>query len=310
MDISVSQLNHRLALQLPAELPLGLVFVSGTAVQISREKVKPDNGHSTTLASFDLVQNGHRLRCRLSEREAARVTIAEGDRLRVGGHLVFDPHRAEYYLFARDAEVIDDRAETAEGLKLDPRSLVQDEALTTALAGIKRRAAATKQAPVGLPDWVQKIAPPEVQTLESEAGETAVPMPASATYASSRDQLLLDGALVEFLSEMMESEEEIELTPEMLSPYTSVPQPAGKADAVLPGTAAAPDDLPGEDEAAPAPVQPYALVTETVSTVPPAVGRPPAPIYHQTDWLVVVLITTSVIFTLALIVTIIILAVQ
>ena len=29
MDISVSQLNNRLALQLPPELPLGLVFVTG-----------------------------------------------------------------------------------------------------------------------------------------------------------------------------------------------------------------------------------------------------------------------------------------
>ncbi|NJN43605.1 MAG: hypothetical protein HC806_01945 [Anaerolineae bacterium] len=127
MDISVSQLNHRLALQLPAELPLGLVFVAGVVRHFERED-ELGNGRSL-LSTFELEQNGHRLRCKLVQREAERVQLHENMEVRLGGHLTFDPRCAAYYLLARDAEVTSPRInKEVDPLAVDLGELVEDQA--------------------------------------------------------------------------------------------------------------------------------------------------------------------------------------
>ena len=89
MDISVSRLNGRLASKLPPELPLGLVFVIGKVVQ------KDADG-------FVLSEEAHQLNCQLAEEMEVQV----GNEVRASGHLMFDPEKLQYYLLARDVEVV------------------------------------------------------------------------------------------------------------------------------------------------------------------------------------------------------------
>ena len=100
MDIPVSRLNLRMALQLPAELPLGLVFVVGTV-----DGFKPDDD-SNIFRYFFLAESTYRVRCLLSDRAAIETKFKNGDKIRAGGHLAFDPLKADYYLLARDIEVL------------------------------------------------------------------------------------------------------------------------------------------------------------------------------------------------------------
>ena len=101
MDISVSHLNNRLALQLPAQLPLGLVFVLGNI-----EKLVSGDNDGYPYPQFDLVEKEHRVRCLFSERVVLDVDLQEGNTIRAGGHLIFDPKQADYYLLVRDVETI------------------------------------------------------------------------------------------------------------------------------------------------------------------------------------------------------------
>ena len=88
MDISVSHLNNRLALQLPQELPLGLVFVMGKVQNVVQLPVN-DNGrnHQAFQVWFDLIEEGFQLRCALSQRASSEIVLSEGDEIRAGGHL-------------------------------------------------------------------------------------------------------------------------------------------------------------------------------------------------------------------------------
>src|SRR5262245_44735080 len=225
MDISVSQLNHRLALQLPAELPLGLVFVTG--IVRSMEKAGEEANGRTTPLNFDLEQKGHRLRCKLVQRETVTVLLHEQMEVRLGGHLIFDPRRAEYFLLARDVEVIDAGQEDKENdpLAVDLGELVADEAaFTAALTGIKRRADVSRQSPTSVPIWVQKLAPPELQEElkldEPEEQEEEAPVLAAVAPAAP----VLNEEMVTYLSGLMDSEEDVELTPDILAQWA--PEPA------------------------------------------------------------------------------------
>lgn len=218
MDIPVSRLNNRMALQLPAELPLGLVFVVGTVQQQS----PGDEGEQT---NFYLTDDSFRLRCRLSPRASKETQVKEGNRIRAGGHLAFDARAAEYYLLARDVEVI----ETAERLAGRPRT-----PLAPILADIAKRAKAASMTPATLPAWVKEMAPPEMQAQlaaataaaeESKTGngrqtepETAVETAAETTVpASPAAESSLNNELISYLSAAMDKDEEVELTPDLLA---------------------------------------------------------------------------------------------
>ncbi|MBX3059647.1 MAG: exodeoxyribonuclease VII large subunit [Anaerolineae bacterium] len=298
MDISVSQLNHRLALQLPAELPLGLVFVTGTVRNL--ESAGEGSNGRTPFTSFDLEQKGHHLRCRLSAREAEKVTLREELEVRLGGHLTFDPRRAAYSLLARDVEVIGGLAgPQADPLALDLSGLVEDQAaFTAALAGIKRRADVSRQSPAEVPVWVQKIAPPEVaesQPVDKEEAELAT------AVAPSPATPLLNDELVSYLSALMESEEEVELTPDILAQWQSEPQAPALdfPEDELPLTSA---PVPLEDEVAGemvTAVSPYAPVGDAAPKPRPTRPRPPQPRgRQQVDWAVILLLIAIIIFTI------------
>ncbi len=216
MDISVSQLNRRLALQLPAQLPLGLVFVSGTVgfIRVMESNV---DGRSDKVV-FTLEEERYQIQCRLDQEEAERINLQEGDRVRVGGHLVFDNYEIAYYLLARDIE-LEDSILGDDPLDEDLRQFLADnKELTAVLTGVKRRSEAASNVPEELPIWVQKIAPPEVQAQLSADSETAVGAPEFAT--KPEDIQLNDDALT-FLSEAMDSDEEIVLTPDVLAQWVS-----------------------------------------------------------------------------------------
>lgn len=209
MDISVSRLNNRMVLQVPPELPLGLVFVVG---QVKNLVMTPEAGRET---SFELVEADHYLHCRLSRQVAEEVLLKEGDMVRVSGQLSFDTHLARYYLLARDLEVVPDIS--ASRTKMAP-----------ILADIKKRADAAALVRPELPRWVKRLAPPEIQ---AELGLTELQEPAASTEEPTRPEELEPGTdllapvgrmsddMLAFLSEAMDQSEEVELTPEVLAQF-------------------------------------------------------------------------------------------
>lgn len=213
MDIPVSRLNHRMALQLPAELPLGLVFVVG---QIDQFLAPGENGGGI---AFYLSDAEHRIRCCLSARASDEIRLSRGDLIRAGGHLAFDTSRADYYLLARDVEILKDYQ--------PPRS-----ALSEIIADASRRNQATVVAPEEMPEWVKDIAPPELkkdwerQVLEEPAGqpdqvteerELLTTARGDLSYPADEPALAnLSDELIAFLSEAMDSDETVEITSELL----------------------------------------------------------------------------------------------
>lgn len=271
MDISVSHLNNRLALQLPAELPLGLVFVVGKVANLVESTGEPPpHNPDRPQAHFDLVEANYRLRCRLTERATLDGGLHEGDTVRVGGHLIFDSHRANYFLVVRDVEAVSEAAAGAETAIMGEKRA----ALASALADIKKRARAAQLAPAELPEWVQKMAPPE-----TEVGGAALP------EAEVRDEIpeaTVSNELVEFAAAAIESEEEVELKPEIIEKLT----PAGRVEAATITTAQGDVEVPVSGDFA---------------------RRRPR---HETDWLVILLIFSFFVLTIAVVVASILLLIR
>ncbi|MFZ0547005.1 MAG: hypothetical protein WAM60_16285 [Candidatus Promineifilaceae bacterium] len=237
MDISVSRLNKRMALQLPAEFPLGLVFVVGKVANLTN--ADGEDGRSF----FYISENEHMLRCQLSERLQQEVALNEGDMIRAGGHLAFDTRQATYYLLARDIEILTDQRPS-------------HTALAPILEDIKKRAQAANLVPADLPDWVQRIAPLEFQekdgvgtvrndhsngvalTLQQVAAmDTPGAEPDDAAAVSQAEPLPVGFTddLVRFLSEAMDSPEDVELTQEMMAELAPAIRPEpGTTTAVRP----------------------------------------------------------------------------
>lgn len=220
MDISVSHLNNRLALQLPTELPLGLVFVTGSIANLSHSPLTLADGELGSVDSwFDLIEVNHILRCQLSPRALNGGTLKNGAQIRAGGHLTFDPQRAGYYLLARDIEIIQPLIEVAvETAVIDtlpplpePEPTIGRRALTPILADIKRRSEVTKTQQGSLPPWVHKMAPPEVQQELKNFKQSRDTNGQEPNASQMNDKLLT------MLSEAMESSDDVELTKDMLA---------------------------------------------------------------------------------------------
>jgi len=285
MDISVSHLNNRLALQLPAELPLGLVFVVGKVDNLVENTgdLAPVS-HGRHRAYFDLVEANYRLRCRLTARATLDGGLREGDTVRVGGHLMFDSYRADYFLVVRDVEAIGEPAASAETAVMGEKRAV----LASALADVKKRARAAQLAPAELPDWVQKIAPPEVQaTLET--GET----PQETEAPDELPEAALTSELVNFAAVAIESEEEVELKPEIIEKLAPAAMPSPRPAPPVAQAAAETATGAHRDVELPAPVD-YPL------------RRP----RHETDWLVILLIFSFFVLTVAVVVASILLLIR
>lgn len=266
MDISVSRLNGRLASKLPPELPLGLVFVVGSVSRLHKD-------------GFVLAEETHYLNCHTKDDAPLHV----GDEVRASGHLMFDPERLQYYLLARDIEVM--KSDPLGALTGNSREILADsEELLTALTAVKARAAAAPDTKGNdLPVWVRKLAPPEVQAETDEApGEPEPKVP--------KRTAVLDEKLVTMLSAAMDSEEDLEVTPELLAPY--VPETPVRARPVV---VEAPDGEMGEDTAV--------AVANLHTSYRPA-NR------DDTDWLVVLLIISFFVLTVAAFVTIILLIIR
>lgn len=251
MDIPVSRLNQRMALQLPAELPLGLVFVVGQV----ESPAGPEAAQNPHSGEFYLRDKGYRLPCRLSERAAAEFRLEEGAMVRAGGHLVFEPVLASYYLLARDIERLDAFRPAA-------------KPLAAIIADNSRREQAASLTPADLPPWVQRMAPPEVR-LEPEqrpqgarrqvneralnhravgesdldsrsAPDLDAPAPqmggdwelladaeAAVAYPEAEPALAgMSDELIAFLSQAMDSQVEVEITPEIMTDLNTT----GKTD--------------------------------------------------------------------------------
>jgi hypothetical protein len=234
MDIPVSRLNSRMALHTPAEFPLGLVFVVGKVEELER----PSTG--TGEVRFSLIERGYRLRCELTAQAARQVQFEEGQQVRASGHLAFDPMRVDYFLVARDLEVVPALRQAPPVTDVRP-----------ILAEMEQRAKEVNLAPGQLPGWVKELAPPEFQdsllpgqleTTGSPDGETA---PADEeTVTTSAGQSSTPAAvsaydpnpqLTEFLLKALEADEDIELTPELIAEY----QPPARAEKAAPAEKAA-----------------------------------------------------------------------
>lgn len=197
MDISVSHLNNRLALQLPAQLPLGLVFVLGKI-----EKLVSGDNNGYPHPQFDLVEKEHRVRCLFSERVALDVDLQEGNTIRAGGHLIFDPKQADYYLLVRDVEIIHSLA------PVNAQSTVSKAEKGLMLEDVRKRAEAAKLVQEDLPPWVKKMAPIEYREDRVEANGDLV-------VGESNENEVERKQLAE-LSAAMESDEDVELTSSLL----------------------------------------------------------------------------------------------
>lgn len=205
MDVTVAHLNNRLALQIPTELPLGLVFVVGKVSGLHGRH----NGRSSAATQFTLIEQDHQVRCVLSARAAAEVTLQEGDMIRAGGHLAFDPRRADYYLRVRDVEIVPAPLDV-----LPPTAVGEREVLVAALAEVRKRSAVSNLPQSDLPPWVRRLAPPEIRAeMAQEEGETAVIPPLPIVEELSP----LNDTLIKHLSAAMDSDEEVELTPDLLA---------------------------------------------------------------------------------------------
>lgn len=244
MDISVKHLNGRMAEQIPTEFPLGLVLVVGEVSFGSAREA------GTGQREFYLKEDDNYLFCRLSERAAKEITLNKGDLIRAGGHIIFDTATARYCLLARVIEVL-------QAYK-PPSSSLED------IVTMSSRRAPEDLSPSILPQWVRELAPPEIQEewaarRLAEAGGTLVvtgksnveeqekspPEPVAAEnwqelvaddesldYTAAEPPLLeLSDDLIEFLSEAIDSNDIIELTPGMLAEFS--PEEAAKADATV-----------------------------------------------------------------------------
>jgi hypothetical protein len=223
MDISVSRLNKRMALELPPEFPLGLVFVVGEVKKMSIEK---GNGRPI---EFYLSESGYKLNCRLSDRAAGEIILNEGDLIRAGGHLAFEPAQAGYYLLARDVEILSEYRPSRSALK----RIVADK---------QERIQTSNLVPAEIPPWVEQLAPPEIRAELEERKSSAVGFEAAAgdvwkLYAGTdvgiefpADEPIpasIDSDLLDFLSEAMDGQEDVELTPELLAEFESSKELAG-----------------------------------------------------------------------------------
>lgn len=265
MDISVSGLNGRLASKLPPELPLGLVFVVGQVELLAAD-------------GFILAEGSHRLYCRTEK----KGQFVKGDEIRASGHLMFDAEQLQYYLLARDIEIV-----TSEPLGPPERNsrelLAESESLLSALAAVKARAAVSPaHTGADLPVWVRKLAPPEVEVagVEDKVEETVRPQ---------ARQVELDEKLLSTLSEAMDSEEDLELTAEFLAEYMpEIPEPTEPLEETL------------ALQEQPAPQEMEEPLAELATSYRP-VGR------QDTDWLVILLIISFFVLTIAAVVTIVLL---
>ncbi len=242
MDISVSRLNNRLALQLPPELPLGLVFVLGHVRQLERAEMSHGDGSRHANVSFDLVEKGHVIRCRLSERAAKETALAEGSLIRAGGHLAFDPTHADYFLLARDVELIAEAEPEPPTAVSEPSARFATSGLGQALTDVKKRSSAVKPVPKDMPVWVQRMAPPGFDTESQAEAEADSSEPTAVASVPSLPSL--DPKLVEFATRAMDSDEEVELTPELLDQLLGNTQPDEEEDQVAPPTAPTAESRP------------------------------------------------------------------
>lgn len=259
MDISVSQLNGRLALRLPPELPLGLVFVVGYVGLVEEDH-------------FVLVEESHQLVCQSVE----PVHLNSGDEIRASGHLMFDRKALQFFLLARDIEIL--TLEAAPAVDLHSRELLaESKDLLSALSAVKARAVvAPAAADENVPVWVQKLAPPEAQVNQPDAS-------LAEEERGFRRTAVLDDELVAMLSAAMDSDDEMELTPELLAPY-------------VPEVPDAP--VPVESDEAKGGMGAETAVTHLTSSYRPA-NR------EDTDWLVILLIISFFILTIAAILAIV-----
>jgi len=285
MDVTVSHLNNRLALQLPTELPLGLVFVVGAVEELTQAK----NGRSSQVR-FALAEQAYRVNCILSPRAANEVALREGMTIRAGGHLAFDPQWAGYYLLVRDVEIV--QTPVAEEAVLPATEPMPEDrtAVAAILADIKRRSDAAHLAQADLPPWVQKIAPPEVQAemLEEQPHVPEAPPPVSKPLSATKPAL--DTDLLARLSAAMDSDEDVELTSDMLVDF------AGEGEVPSLPEAARPYDVPP-------PQAETAVPRPAVGWEDPEAITPPA--RRGTDYLMMLLIFAFVLVAVVLIIAII-----
>jgi hypothetical protein len=209
MDISVSRLNERMALRVPSELPLGLVFIVGQIEEMRPFLPNPQE------VSLQLVEGDHSLPCRLPRQVAEEMQLAGIERVRAGGHLVFDTRQARYYLRARDIEVLPSiQAPDSHSLPPETRRF---------LAEIEQRDREVRLVPAELPPWVRQLAPPEIQAelglVEPEATAVREPAPPQP----DPDLPLIPQEILDFLSAAIDSEEDIELTPDVMGGFATKP---------------------------------------------------------------------------------------
>lgn len=249
MDISVSHLNNRLTFQLPQELPLGLVFVTGTVSFSDSSAFKELVAHGRYKhLHFELLDDKYRMRCILVVRAMVDYELEYGVRVRVGGHLRFDPQRADYYLLARDLQRLD------EDLIGEPEEdEIDQEEVASLLADIRKRTNQHNASPdlsqPELPQWVQNLEPDAIQENNFKQPQAVADEPNETDATAVIDHQATptsDEALASSISALLDEVEDVELTPDVIESL-EMKDEALKRDAAMPlverGEDAVPDVL-------------------------------------------------------------------
>ncbi|HZD10159.1 MAG TPA: hypothetical protein VE553_02365, partial [Candidatus Binatia bacterium] len=168
----------------------------------------------------------------VSKKLAAESLLREGDRIRAGGQLAFDAHAVRYVLLVRHLEVLASRT---------ANETPSSDATAAASAGL---APETTLARAPLPAWVLKLAPPEIQHElgrfsemgSADASQLQAPAEAAGRGAGTKAPPMRDAEngmpddeslaglpqdMVRFLSQAIDSEEDVELTRDMLASFAS-----------------------------------------------------------------------------------------
>lgn len=229
MDMPISQINARLFSRLPSDIGLGLLFATGAASQVV-------NASGDRPIQFVLRHAGYALRCKVAPGTEFNFRLAEGQIVRATGHMCFSSQSAQFHLFVRDLELLQEPAEST--LAVSVMRQQEEQAPIVKRKNASLLSKPVKQALGDIPDWVFSIAPVEMQDFSWGTGRvrSALDQKVAARQDPEDEQVLAarfkqNESLLAFLLDSLEKSEheDIILTTEMLSQFQAGALPGNPA---------------------------------------------------------------------------------
>ncbi|MBN1317158.1 MAG: hypothetical protein JXA42_16870 [Anaerolineales bacterium] len=216
MDMPISQINARLFSRLPTDFGLGLLFATGAVSQVVYAS-------GDRPIQFMLRHAGYALRCKIAPGTDFGFKLTDGQIVRATGHLSFSSQSAQFHLFVRDMELLEEALESPQVVITEIQDLVDEQPI------VDRKNHSLLSQPVKLalgeiPDWVFALAPDEVRAQDFRWGTERVKAALQQKIAgdfTDHNRLDQNEKLLAFLLESLEKSEhqDIVLTSEMLAQF-------------------------------------------------------------------------------------------